>query len=379
MKTAVSIVGARPQFIKLAPVSRAFDARADSIGHRIVHTGQHYDEAMSAVFFDELEIPKPDIDLDVGSGPHGRQTAAMLAALESEFEASSPDVVIVYGDTNSTLAGALAAVKMQIPVCHIEAGLRSFNRSMPEEINRLVTDHCADRLYAPTPVAMAHLAREGLGDRAVRSGDVMLDAFRFNLRLAEEKSAVMDRHGLREGEYGIVTIHRPANTTKAALERILGALEKIADTDIPLLFPMHPRTRAMLDLSSRAEDSALQIVEPLSYLDMLRALKSARIVLTDSGGLQKEAAIAGTPCITLRDETEWTETVDMGANALVGQSAEHLERAVRKVLRGGPAHWEDAIREHYGDGAAARIIVDDVVSWSGAAPEEDTRRRSNGR
>ncbi len=379
MKTAVSIVGARPQFIKLAPVSRAFEVHADSMRHRIVHTGQHYDEAMSAVFFDELEIPKPDVDLDVGSGPHGRQTAAMLAALESEFETSPPDVVLVYGDTNSTLAGALAAVKMQIPVCHIEAGLRSFNRSMPEEINRLVADHCADRLYAPTPVAMAHLEREGLADRSVRSGDVMLDAFRFNLRLADEKSGVMDRYGLSEGGYGIVTIHRPVNTTAEALGRILGALEKIADEHIPLLFPMHPRTRAMLDRGSRDPGSALEIVDPLSYLDMLRALRSARIVLTDSGGLQKEAAISGTPCVTLRDETEWTETVDMGANVLVGQSVERLERAVRDVLLAPPANWDDAIREQYGAGAAAGNIVDDVVNWSGGALGEETRRRSNGR
>ena len=359
MMTIDSIVGARPQFIKLAPISRAFANRGDMVRHRIVHTGQHYDQGMSDVFFEELEIPKPDIELHIGSAPHGQQTGAMLAALELEFEAHRPDVILVYGDTNSTLAATLAATKMHIPVCHVEAGLRSFNREMPEEINRLVADHCADRLYAPTPVAMRHLDREGLAERSVLSGDVMLDAVRYNVGLAEKSSDVMARFGLTDREFGIATIHRPINTARDALVDIVEAFGRIAG-NLPLVFPMHPRTRAVLDGALNI-DPGLHIVEPLGYLDMLRALGAARLVLTDSGGLQKEAAFLGTPCVTLREETEWTETVEIGANVLVGQSTDRLEEAVQKALGRPPASWEPDIAEHNGDGKAAQKIDNDNI------------------
>lgn len=351
--------------MKLAPISRAFGALAESARHRIVHTGQHYDHEMSGLFFEELEIPRPDIDLGIGSGPHGRQTASMLAALEAEFDRSSTDVVIVYGDTNSTLAAALAASKMHIPVCHIEAGLRSFDRSMPEEINRIVADHCSDRLYPPTPVALSNLAVEGLTNRAVPAGDVMLDAVRYNARLAEQKSDIRARYGLEGQEYGVVTVHRPANTTPQALADVLASLEKIAGSELQLLFPIHPRTRAALAGRLPAAVSGLRIVEPLGHLDMLKALSAARLVITDSGGLQKEAAFVGTPCITLRDTTEWTETVEMGANILVGRSPERLEAAVRSALDGPKPDWRESIRSNYGDGDSALRIVEDIEGWSG--------------
>jgi UDP-N-acetylglucosamine 2-epimerase len=360
----VSVVGARPQFVKLAPVCRAFDALSGPGVHRIVHTGQHYDREMSDLFFEELDIPRPDIDLGIGSGPHGRQTASMLKALEAEFDRSGPDVVIVYGDTNSTLAAALAASKMNIPLCHIEAGLRSFDRSMPEEINRVVADHCSDRLYPPTPLALANLENEGLEDRSVQVGDVMLDAVQYNLRLAEEKSDVESRYGLDGRDYGVVTVHRPINTTPEALSTILGSLEAIAGSGLPLLFPMHPRTRAVLPESHPLADSGILIVEPLGHLDMLKAISGARVVITDSGGLQKEAAFVGTPCLTLRETTEWTETVEIGANELIGTSPAELKAALRSALETSSANWQDSIRLHFGDGNSARRIVEDLSDWS---------------
>ena len=364
MRTVASVVGARPQFVKLAPVCRAYESLAGDVRHHIIHTGQHYDHEMSGLFFEELEIPRPDVDLGIGSGPHGRQTASMLAALEAEFERSTPDVVIVYGDTNSTLAAALAAAKLHLPLCHVEAGLRSFDRTMPEEINRVVADHCADRLYPPTPTAMANLAAEGLQERGVLAGDVMLDAVRFNAKLALQRSDVLKRHGLEGLEFGIVTVHRASNTSPEYLPFLYAALERLADRHVPLLFPMHPRTRAVLDGHLPTSASGLLVIEPLGHLDMLRALTEARFVVTDSGGLQKEAAILGTPCITLRDTTEWTETVEMGANVLVGRSPSKLEDAVRSALDTTKLDWQPSIRSNYGDGQAALSIVGDIENWS---------------
>jgi UDP-N-acetylglucosamine 2-epimerase len=360
----VSVVGARPQFVKLAPVCRAFEALCEPGVHRIVHTGQHYDREMSDLFFEELEIPRPDRDLGIGSGPHGRQTASMLVALEEEFERSRPRAVIVYGDTNSTLAAALAASKMNIPLCHIEAGLRSFDRTMPEEINRLVADHCADRLYPPTPLALANLETEGLGNRSVLAGDVMLDAVRYNLRLADQRSDVLGRYGLDGRDYGVVTVHRPINTTPEALDAILASLEAIAEAELPLLFPMHPRTRAILPESHSLADSGILVTEPLGHLDMLKAISGARVVVTDSGGLQKEAAFVGTPCVTLRDTTEWMETVEIGANVLIGTCLADLRPAVRSALETPAEDWQDSIRLHYGDGNSAMRIVEDLRDWS---------------
>jgi UDP-N-acetylglucosamine 2-epimerase len=364
----VSVVGARPQFVKLAPVSRAFETLTGYGTHRIVHTGQHYDPEMSDLFFDELELPRPDLDLGVGSGPHGRQTARMMEALEAEFARARPGVVIVYGDTNSTLAATLVSTKLNIPTCHIEAGLRSFDRSMPEEINRVVADHCGDRLYAPTPAAMANLANEGLKGRAVLSGDVMLDAVRHNLALAARKSDVLERYDLEGRDFGVVTIHRPFNTTGPRLAAILDTLEQIGRSELPLLFPVHPRTRAGLDERVRSLVGCLRVTAPLGHLDMLRAVSHARVVLTDSGGVQKEAAFLGVPCITLRDSTEWTETVEMNANVLVGQSSDRLTAAVRRVLSQDAPDWSESISAHYGDGRAAQRIVEDLVRWSRGAP-----------
>lgn len=358
----VSVVGARPQFVKLAPVSRALSAR-DDVRHSIVHTGQHYDASMSDVFFDELRIPQPDVDLEIGSGAHGRQTGRMLEKLETAMTDLVPDAVLSYGDTNSTLAATLAAAKMTIPVAHVEAGLRSFNRAMPEEINRLVADHCSDRLYAPTPAAMAHLEREGLVSRSVRSGDVMFDAVLYNRELAEAKSDFLRGQGLVAGQYGLVTVHRPVNTDKASLGPLVSTLQELAAGEIPLIFPLHPRTRAVL--GELRDTGALRIIEPLGYLDMLKAVAAAAVVVTDSGGLQKEAAMLGTPCITLRAETEWTETIDMGANVLVGRSADRLREEVRRVLRGGTGDWSGALREQYGDGDASRLIAADLLGWLG--------------
>jgi len=365
----VSIVGARPQFVKLAPVARALE-QAGSFAHRVIHTGQHYDDRMSAVFFDELELPRPDIDLEVGSGSHGVQTAAMLAGLEEAFESNRPDVVLVYGDTNSTLAATLAATKIHIPVAHIEAGLRSFNRSMPEEINRLVADHCGDRLYAPTPTAMKNLAAEHLADRAVQSGDVMRDAVLHNRQLAREKSRALETLQLEPGQYGLLTIHRPINTTAESLEKILGALESQAAATLPLIFPVHPRTRPLVSELGYDRSSALRVIEPSAYLDMLQLLEGAAVVVTDSGGVQKEAAFLSTPCITLREETEWTETIDMGVNRLVGQNVAAIKDAFAGILEPEDVFDKAVAKEldrHYGNGASAGLIASDLVSWFATA------------
>lgn len=361
----LSVVGARPQFVKLAPIVRALE-KHDGCTHRIVHTGQHYDDRMSAIFFEQLELPRPDIDLGVGSASQGSQTAAMLAKLEEFLLRDKPSAVLTYGDTNSTLAATLAAAKLEIPVAHVEAGLRSFNRKMPEEINRLVADHCSDRLYAPTPNAMENLEQENLSERALLTGDVMRDAINHNIGLAEEKSRALDEFGLEEGGFGLVTVHRPVNTTGTALKSLLEALEEVARHRLPLLFPVHPRTRAVLDELSYKHEARLRLVDPVPYLDVIALIKAAAVVITDSGGMQKEAAFLGTPCLTLRDETEWTETVDMGVNRLVGNSGSSLVAAMAEL--GGSEdvfgnRVKQQIRKHYGSGNAAEIIVRDCLGW----------------
>ena len=362
----VSIVGARPQFIKLAPVSRAMqDAAGGVIDDVIIHTGQHYDDAMSQVFFDELEIPKPDMDLAVGSGAHGAQTARMLQLIEEALLDLKPDWVITYGDTNSTAAGSLAAAKLNIPIAHIEAGLRSFNREMPEEVNRIVTDHLSELLFAPTATAVRHLETENLGARTVLSGDVMLDAVNFNLRIAGERSKILEQHDFDEGGYAVATVHRPINTDTDNLGTILTALNSVASEYCPVLFPVHPRTLARIRAEYADWEPAerLRLIEPIGYLDMLQALGSARLALTDSGGLQKEAFFLGTPCLTLREETEWTETIEAGANRLVAIDQLELATAVRERLE--QAADRDKIRrqagEIFGHGRAAESIVNSLV------------------
>jgi len=363
-----SVVGARPQFVKLAPIIRAAAGR-DGVAHRVIHTGQHYDQNMSASFFEQLEMPAPDLDLGVGSGSHAAQTAAMLARLEEDFLDYRPDAVLVYGDTNSTLAATLAASKIHVPVAHVEAGLRSYNRKMPEEINRLVADHCGDRLYAPTPVAMRNLAAENLSGRAVFSGDVMYDAVLHNIELARRSSNVLEALSLSSGGFGLVTVHRPVNTDPEPLQSLLGQLQRVARDQLPLVFPVHPRTRAVIEQIGFRPEGGLQLVEPQPYLDNIRLIEAAAVVITDSGGMQKEAAFLETPCLTMRNETEWVETVEIGVNRLVGDAATGLADSIAEMLQARGIFDEATrrqLRECYGEGNAAGFIVDDCLAWVSA-------------
>ncbi len=361
----VSIVGARPQFVKVAPVARAF-ARHEGVDHRIAHTGQHYDHGMSEVFFEELEIPHPDINLDAGSGSHAAQTATMMTRLDDYIEELQPDLMLVYGDTNSTIAASLVAAKRTLPTAHIEAGLRSFDRSMPEEINRIVADHCSDRLYVPTPEGMTNLANEGLTERAVLTGDVMLDVVTRNIKIAEEKSAALSENSLETGQYGLVTLHRAANATSETIRPLLDELEAVANQQLPLLFAVHPRTRKLMDEIGYEPPETLTLTGPLPYLDTILLVANARVVITDSGGVQKEAAFLNTPCLTMRNETEWVETLSIGVNRLVGDRGETLQSAVSDLLSGGEI-FTDTVRaqlaEHYGEGKAAELIADDCIEW----------------
>lgn len=345
----VSVVGARPQFVKLAPVADALKGRAE---HLIVHTGQHYDHAMSDAFFTDLAIPAPTVNLGVGSGSHGAQTGRMLEGLEAEFERMQPDWVLVYGDTNSTLAAALAAVKMHLPVAHLEAGLRSFNRRMPEEHNRVLTDHASDLLLAPTEVAMRHLAREGLSHRAVLVGDVMTDVL-FRVRDRELERSRPVPLGLEPGDYYVATVHRPDNTDDAArLGAIVGAL---AGLDRPVLLLAHPRLRSMAQQHGVDLDrGAIRLHDPLPYPELVAAVMRSAGVVTDSGGLQKEAFLLRVPTTTIRPETEWVETVDLGWNVL----ANDVDDIRSAVTRARP-HDTDATP--YGDGSAARKVADALV------------------
>lgn len=361
LRTA-SIVGARPQFVKLAPVARAMRAAPRPISDQVVHTGQHYDDSMSRIFFGELDLPAPIINLGIGSGSQGWQTARMLQALEEYLLANRPDVVIVYGDTNSTLAGALAAAKLHIPVAHVEAGLRSFNRRMPEELNRIVTDHLAQLLFAPTATAVANLGHEGLGSRTRRTGDVMYDAVLYNAQRAVMRSSVLHSLGLECGGYGIATIHRAENTAAAELGTLLRALNEAATRFGSIVFPVHPRTAAVLrgGVAGWQPAANLRMIEPLGYLDMLALLQGGRWVLTDSGGLQKEAYWLGCPCFTLRNETEWTETLHGGANRLAGSDGSRLLELLSEQACRSPGSYgktPPAQDGPFGDGQAARRIV----------------------
>ncbi|HID31669.1 MAG TPA: UDP-N-acetylglucosamine 2-epimerase (non-hydrolyzing), partial [Desulfobacterales bacterium] len=313
-----TIVGARPQFIKAAPVSKALREAAHT--EILVHTGQHYDHGMSQVFFEELGIREPDVNLGVGSGPHGWQTAEMLMRLEKVIQEQKPAWVLLFGDTNSTLAGALAACKLRIPIAHIEAGLRSFNREMPEEHNRVVTDHCSDLLFCPTRTAVDNLAREGITHGVHLVGDTMYDAVKEFSEIACRRSTILQQLGLKSKCYLLATIHRPYNTdVPRNLHNILTAFVEV---DEPIVFPVHPRTRQRIIEfglgEPQSENSNLQFIDPVGYLDMLVLEQHARLILTDSGGIQKEAYFFGVPCVTLRPETEWVETVEAGWNVVVG-------------------------------------------------------------
>ena len=325
-----SIVGARPQFVKAATISRVL--RRDH-EEKLVHTGQHYDDNMSARFFDELEIPSPDYHLEIGSGPHGAQTGAMLARLEEVLLAERPDWVLVYGDTNSTLAGALAAAKLLLPVAHVEAGLRSFNRRMPEELNRVVADHLADLLLCPSHVAVENLAAEGITRGVVEVGDVMVEALAFAAERSRARSDIVHRLGLSAAGYTLATVHRAENTDdRERLRKVLTALVELA-RDEPVVVPLHPRTRAAMNAMgwSPSSHSRLCLIEPVGPLDMVALERSARVILTDSGGVQKEAYWLGVPCVTLRDETEWVETVRAGWNVLAGVEPARVVDAARSV------------------------------------------------
>jgi UDP-N-acetylglucosamine 2-epimerase len=309
-----SIVGARPQFIKLAPLSKVLRKFHKEI---IVHTGQHYDYAMSQNIFRDLGINEPDYNLEIGSGTHAEQTGRMLIELEKVFHTGNPDLIIVFGDTNSTLAGSLAAAKLLIPVIHIEAGLRSFNRKMPEEINRIVADSISDWLFAPTITAVNNLKNEGLEDRTYLAGDIMVDTLNFNLPVALDKSAILSELGLNTGEYYLLTLHRPYNVDNPdVISHIIDVLSKSGER---IVFPVHPRTQKILK-SLKPYTGNILITDPAGYLDFIALEYHSKKIITDSGGIQKEAYILKKPCITLRTETEWTETIIDGWNLLIDPS-----------------------------------------------------------
>ncbi len=342
----VSIVGARPEFIQSAPVSRALRERHREL---LVHTGQHYDYQMSQTFFEELGIPAPDYNLEVGSGSHGRQTAEIIVRLEEVLLAEKPDLVIVRGDTNSTLGGALAAAKLQIPTAHIEAGERSYDRRMPEELNRLVADVLVDIYFCASRSAVKNLAAEGICANVHWTGDVMLDALLHNRPIAERNSDVLQRLGVKPGGYALVTVHRAANTDDPVrLRNLAAAFNRAPET---VIFPAHPRTRKALDNLGVAFEPHVRVIEPVGYFDMLTLEANARLIATDSGGVQREAYFLGKPCLTLRDETEWTETVGAGWNTLTGNDPEriaHLWRTFTPPVEQPPI---------FGDGTAGQRIA----------------------
>ncbi|GAB3880307.1 non-hydrolyzing UDP-N-acetylglucosamine 2-epimerase [Terrabacter terrigena] len=347
----LSIVGARPQFVKLAPVASAMGKR--DVEHVIVHTGQHYDDNMSDVFFRDLGIPSPNVHLGVGSGSHGVQTGAMLGALDGVLEEHRPDWVLVYGDTNSTVAGALSAVKLHLPLAHLEAGLRSFNRRMPEEHNRVLTDHAADLCLAPTERAAAHLRSEGLAARTLVTGDVMTDVCLETARSAETLANPMGEHGLEK--YALATLHRAENTDEP--ERLRAIVGALAELPLPVVLTAHPRlvVRAQqhgVDLGA----GSVTVVPPLNYLSMVAAVRGAEMVITDSGGLQKEAFLLRTPCTTIRTETEWGETIELGWNLLCPEPS-GIERSVTR------ARPQDTDAAPYGDGHSADAVVEALTTW----------------
>jgi UDP-GlcNAc3NAcA epimerase len=366
----VTGIGARPQFIKAAVVSRVLNHRKD-ITEILVHTGQHFDVNMSDVFFQELEIPQPAYNLGIGGNLHGAMTGAQLIAIERVLLKENPDWVLVYGDTNSTLAGALSSAKLQMPVAHVEAGLRSFNRTMPEEINRVLTDHISSLLFTPTEVAMQNLAREGIEQHRCRLvGDVMLDASHIFGKIATRKSAILNSLGLMAGKFVLATVHRAENTDNIdRLKIILSALKTTSET-LPVVWPVHPRTRKKIEANrlSGHIGSGLSLIEPVGYLDMLMLEQSAALITTDSGGVQKEAYFYGVPCVTLRDETEWLELVESGWNRLA--PPDDIEKVVSVIL--GALGTKGQTITPYGNGDAGKRIVDILVNWKG---DRETRTK----
>lgn len=320
----LTVVGARPQFIKACMLSKAIKSNS-KIEEIIVHTGQHYDDNMSTVFFEQLNLPKPDYYLGVGSGSHGKQTAKMLEELEKVMLSVKPDVVLVYGDTNSTLAGSLAASKLHIPIAHVESGLRSFNKKMPEEINRLVTDHLSNWLFCPSLAATENVKREGIVNGVHLTGDIMYDSVLYYKPHALKQSTILNDLSLKKGTYFLSTVHRAENTDDP--ERLKSILEAFQQLKMDVVLPLHPRTKSKINqfkLTDLISASHIKVVDPLNYFDMLTIASQAGAILTDSGGLQKEAYMLKVPCVTLRDETEWIETLRSGWNHLVGADTKQI-------------------------------------------------------
>lgn len=348
----VSIVGTRPQFIKAAPLSKELRKKFKEV---LVHTGQHYDHNMSPVFFEELDLPEPNYNLGIGSGSHGEQTGKMLIGIDKILVKEKPDMVLVYGDTNSTVAGALAAAKMHIPVAHVEAGLRSYNRTMPEEINRVVTDHLSQLLFCPTETAVTNLKKEDITKGVHNVGDVMYDALIFYGRLAEQRSKILETLKLKTKSYLFVTIHRAENTDKRVnLQNIFQAFGESSEA---IILPIHPRTKKMLKQFKIKVHRNLRIIEPLGYLDSLQLQANAKKILTDSGGVQKEAYLLKVPCITLRNETEWIETVKDGWNIVVGVNPEKIKKAINSFSPNSKQH------NYFGEGTASEKIVEILKSF----------------
>jgi len=353
----VTVIGARPQFIKAAAVSRAFSEAG--VEESLVHTGQHFDANMSEVFFDELGIPVPKVNLGIGGGGHGQNTGRMLEAIERVLVSEKPTMVLVYGDTDSTLAGALAAAKLLIPVAHVEAGLRSWNRRMPEEVNRVLTDHVSSLLFAPTATAVANLKREGIGSEMVcLAGDVMYDAALMYRDRARERSSILNALSLESGKYILATVHRAENTDSS--ERLAAIFSGLGTAPLRVVLPLHPRTRARLQANSTEIPKNVSIVDPVGYLDMVSLTANAAVVATDSGGLQKEAFFHEVPCVTIRTETEWVELVQSGWNRLV-DPADGLRLA--EALRNAVGSRGDRVSP-YGAGNARGAIVERVVGLS---------------
>ena len=351
----MSIIGARPQFIKCAPVSKEIRKNNKEI---IVHTGQHYDKTMSNLFFNELKIPKPDYNLGVGSGSHGYQTGKMLIKIEKVLFKEKPDFVLVYGDTNTTLAGALATVKLHIPIGHIESGLRSFDKKMPEEINRIVSDHISNILFAPTENAVINLNKEGIKNGVFQVGDVMYDALVRNIKIAEGKLKILSKFKIEPKQYFLATIHRPSNTdNKKNLKNILSAFSKIEET---IIFPIHPRTVKFIKNHNLIDKIGKNVIitEPLGYQDFITLEKNAKKIFTDSGGVQKEAYFLKIPCITLRENTEWIETVKDGWNILVGSDKSKI---IDACINFNPTGKQN---NYFGKGEASkkiRKIIEDYL------------------
>ena len=350
----LTIVGARPQFIKAVLVSKELRKKHKEI---LVHTGQHYDRELSEIFFDELDIPEPNYNLGIGSDTHARQTGKMMIAIEDLLVKEDPDWVLVYGDTNSTLAGALAAVKVHIPVAHVEAGPRMFNKSIPEEVNRVLTDHVSSLLFAPTQTAVDNLKKEGITEGVYLTGDIMLDSFLYFSKVAERKSRILAELGLERKAYLLATVHRAGNTDTR--ENLTNIIEAFLSVDERVVFPIHPRTEKCLKrygLYDRLRNAPnVTLLPPVGYLDSIMLTKNAKKVLTDSGGLQKEAYFAKVPCVTLDETTGWVETVEDGWNITVGSNKAKIIKAVKRFEPKGKQ------RDVFGDGNAAKTIVETLA------------------